>query len=219
MKIIEGLILKDLLQLKSYVRTMFFYIVIFFITSFSYASEDKSINPTLLILITLAFGMFAIVSFSYDTTSKADRYVLTLPTTKKEIVASKYWLTILATFVGTLIGIIINLIVSCTLNNAIPNLYELIIIALSGTFGIALVHSIQLPCIYKFGIEKGRIISTLIAMIIASFIANVLIFNINENVISGTLEKLLPFIFLGLISIFYYVSYKISCLIYERKEV
>lgn len=83
MKIIEGLILKDLLQLKSYVRTMFFYIVIFFITSFSYASEDKSINPTLLILITLAFGMFAIVSFSYDTTSKADRYVLTLPTTKK----------------------------------------------------------------------------------------------------------------------------------------
>ena len=54
----------------------------------------------------------AISSFNYDATSKTDKYILTFPTTKKEVVASKYLLAIMATFLGMLISIIINVAVS-----------------------------------------------------------------------------------------------------------
>lgn len=219
MNIIKGLILKDLLQLKSYLRTIIFYLFFFSIAIFGYAAEDKTINTNLLVLLTLLFGMFAISSFSYDATSKTDRYVLTLPTTKKEVVASKYLLTAISTLIGTFASLIINLIVSFWITRCLPNFYELITVALSGAFGIAFAHAVQLPCIYKFGIEKGRIVATLITLIIASSIANILIFNITENTINENIEKLLPFVFLISIFIFYYISYKISCLIYEKKEV
>lgn len=219
MNTIKGLILKDLLQVKSYIKTIFFYLFFFSIAGFGYAAEDKTINTNFLVLITLVFGMLAISSFSYDATSKTDRYVLTLPTTKKEVVTSKYLFTIISTFVGTAISIIINLIVSFCVTKNLPNFYELITVALAVTFGIAFAHAIQLPCIYKFGVEKGRIVSTLITIVIASSIANILIFNMNENIINETIEKLLPFVFLISMFIFYYISYKISCFIYEKKEV
>lgn len=91
---------------------MFFYIIIFFATSFCYTFENTTIDPILLIVVTLVFGMLAMSSFNYDATSKTDKYILTFPTTKKEVVASKYLLAIMATFLGMLINIIINVAVS-----------------------------------------------------------------------------------------------------------
>ena len=84
---IKGLLVKDILQLKSYKKTLIFFIIIFILTSIS---NDGRIGSALIIMLTLGFGMFSIASFSYDETNKADKFILTLPLTKKEVVLSKY---------------------------------------------------------------------------------------------------------------------------------
>ena len=81
MEKIKGLIIKDILQLKTYRRTIVLYIALFILSSFS--SEGAS--QMLLVFMVLAFGMFAIASFNYDASSRADKYILSLPLTKKEV--------------------------------------------------------------------------------------------------------------------------------------
>ena len=87
MNVIKGLITKDILQLKTYKKTLIIFIVIFTLTSIS---GEGGIGNMLAIMLTLGFGMFSMASFNYDELNKADRYILTLPLTKKEVVLSKY---------------------------------------------------------------------------------------------------------------------------------
>jgi len=156
MSIIKGLITKDLLQLKSYRKTLLIFMIIFIFTSFAQSSID-GIGNMLVIMTTLGFGMFSIATFNYDETAKADKYILTLPLTKKEVVLSKYILVIMSTIIGAILGTIISSVVISIVNKQLPDMMELLYSAIGGIFGIGIIESIQIPCIYKYGSEKGRI--------------------------------------------------------------
>ena len=103
---IKGLIIKDLLQLKSYKRTLIVFILVFVATSIA---QEQTRN-LLTIMITLGLGMVGIATFSYDEMAKADKYILTLPVTKKEVVLAKYILIVWSTIVGAILGVILNII-------------------------------------------------------------------------------------------------------------
>ena len=111
---IEGLIIKDLLQLKTYRKTLISFIGIFSITPILQytGGGGTGIFNMLPIMITLGFGMFSIASFNYDEAAKADRYIKSLPISSKEIVLSKYILTIYATILGGALGILLAFIIS-----------------------------------------------------------------------------------------------------------
>lgn len=102
---IQGLIIKDLLQLKSYKRTLISFILIFAIVSVLQALSGGGIGflSILPVMITVGFGMFSIASFNYDESAKADRYIRSLPINVKEIVLSKYIFAIGATVIGALV--------------------------------------------------------------------------------------------------------------------
>lgn len=170
--------------------------------------------------------MFGIATFSYDEMAKANKYILTFPLTKKEIVLSKYILQFILTITGAILGIILSVIISLVLNKGIPSFIDLISIALGGMFGIGLVESIQMPCFYKFGAEKGRIYMFIITIVVA-FGAGAIVmlgekmtntFSINLSSINNILEVFFPIILLGVILIEYFISYKISYKIYSKKE-
>ena len=72
MNAIKGLILKDLMNLKSYKTTMLFILVLYVIVSLS--NEEMMISVPIYIVI--IFGMIAIGSFNYDSMSKSDKYIL-----------------------------------------------------------------------------------------------------------------------------------------------
>ena len=221
MKMIKGLMIKDLLQLKSYKRTLLVFILVFVATSLT---QEKT-KDLLVVMMTLGFGMFSIATFSYDEMAKADRYILTFPLTKKEVVKAKYSLVITSTIVGSIIGMIINIILSLSLQKEMPNLLELVSLAMGAIFGIGIVEAIQIPFIYKYGAEKGRI-QIFIAIAIIAFVLGGIIwigekYGINwmENSMVEMFSKILPIILIASIAIIYFISYKISCKIYKRKEV
>ena len=133
----KGLITKDLLQLKSYTKTLIIFMIIFIFVSLE--PKNSSMDEILIIMMTLGLGMFGMATFSYDEMAKADKYILTFPLTKKEIVLSKYILAIALTILGAVLGMIMSLAVSIIMKKALPNIIDMISIALGGVFGISLV--------------------------------------------------------------------------------
>lgn len=222
MNVIKGLITKDILQLKSYKRTLIVFIIIFTITSIS---GESGIGNILAIMLTVGFGMFSMASFNYDETTKADRYILTLPLTKKEIVLSKYILVIGSTIIGSIIGMILSYIVTFVMSKQMPNIEEIISVGLGGILGIGLIEGIQIPCVYKWGAEKGRIQMVIVTVLVA-FLAGGIVFigekaniQLPINSILDVLNKFLPLILIVLTIIIYYVSYKVAYKIYAKKEI
>lgn len=222
MNVIKGLITKDILQLKSYKRTLIIFIIIFTLTSIS---GEGGIGNILAIMLTLGFGMFSMASFNYDETNKADRYILTLPLTKKEVVLSKYILVICSTVIGSIIGMILSYIITFTISKQMPNIEEIISVGLGGILGIGLVEGIQIPCVYKWGAEKGRIQMVIVTALVGLLAGGIIFIGEKANIqlpannILNILNTFLPLIFIGLTIIIYYVSYRVAYKIYDKKEI
>ena len=95
---------------------------------------------------------------------------------------------------------------------------------IGGIFGISLVSSIQIPSIYKWGAERGRIqmfilVFGLIAIIVG--IGYLLVkanINIDYNMFNNFLDKFGLVVLIILSFIMLYVSYKIAYKIYLKKE-
>lgn len=222
MNVIKGLITKDILQLKTYKRTLIIFIVIFTLTSIS---GKGGIGNMLAIMLTLGFGMFSMASFNYDELNKADRYILTLPLTKKQVVLAKYILVICSTVIGSIIGITLGVILTFAINKQVPNIEELISVGLGSVLGIGLIEAIQIPCVYKWGAEKGRIQMVIVTALVALLAGGIIFIGekadiqLPENYILNILNTFLPLIFIGLTIIIYYISYKVAYKIYDKKEI
>ena len=222
MNVIKGLITKDILQLKTYKRTLIIFIVIFTLTSIS---QESGLGNILAIMLTLGFGMFSMASFNYDELNKADRYILTLPLTKKEVVLSKYILVIGSTVIGNIIGITLGVVLTFAINKQVPNIEELISVGLGSVLGIGLIEAIQIPCVYKWGAEKGRIQMVIVTALVALLAGGIIFIGEKANIqlpannILNILNTFLPLIFIGLTIIIYYISYKVAYKIYDKKEI
>ena len=161
----KGLIIKDLLQLKSYKKNLLYSFIIysFLIISQKEASDIITVGT---IMITLLFSMLTLATFSYDEKNHADRYILSFPLTRKEIILSKYFLSIIMIVLGALLGGTLSCILSWIRLNELPNFENLFSTILGGMVGISLIQAIQIPCIYRFGSEKGRMQIYIIALLI-----------------------------------------------------
>ncbi len=221
MNIIKGLMIKDLLQLKSYKKSLIISLVIYILIAMS-QSNINGISGMLIIMLTLLFGMYSIASFNYDEVSKSDKFILTLPLTRKEIILSKYIFVIGSTILGCVFSLVISFLVTFIFTKSIPNILEFLYLGIGAIFGIGIIESIQIPCIYKWGAEKGRL-QMFVLIILMSFLLggiSYLTFDMtNISNIINLIEKILPFILLILAVIMYFISYKVSYKIYIKKEV
>lgn len=221
MNIIKGLITKDLLQLKSYRKSLVIFILIFVVTGIEQGIEEM--GGYISIMLTLAFGMFSIATFSYDEQAKADRYIMTLPLTREEIVLSKYVLIMLSTIVGAILGIIVSSAIVYLNLKSLPDIQELISMAIGGIFGIGIVEAIQVPCIYKLGAERGRVQIFIVIAIIAFILGGIFFLgekmSINLPVDLNLINQFMPMILVVVTLLMYYISYRISCNIYSKKEI
>ena len=222
MNVIKGLITKDILQLKSYKKTLIIFIIVFALTSIS---AQDGVENMLVIMLTLGLGMFSMASFNYDEFNKADRYILTLPLTKKEVVLSKYILVIGSTVIGNIIGITLGVVLTFAINKQVPNIEELISVGLGSVLGIGIIEAIQIPCVYKWGAEKGRIQMVVVTALVALLAGGIIFIGEKANIqfpannILEIFSKFLPLIFIGITIIIYYISYKVSYKIYFKKEI
>jgi ABC-type transport system involved in multi-copper enzyme maturation permease subunit len=156
----------------------------------------------------------SINSFSYDSTAKWDRYALSLPISRKDIVVSKYVVSVLLIICGAAISTILNILLSIYKNTFTTDVF---IINYSILFVAVVYISILIPLIYKFGVEKSRI------LIFAVFFIPTIIVTLSSRLgISlppvSTIELIIKISPLIMIAIFY-SSFLISYKIYNDKEI
>ena len=227
MKEICGLIKKDILNLSSYKISL----LVMFVCVFAIGSAGEEMWRYIPIVMTTMLGMLALSTFSYDELAKSNEYVLSLPVNKKEIVVEKYILVISMALIGGIVGFIITPIFANILNNIradnIINVdyNSLLYSTLGGMFGISLILAIQIPSIYKWGAEKGRIqmlilffIIILLTLGIAYLVTHNLGIEINEEAINTFFQKFGIVIVICLLVLMYYISYRISYKIFKNKE-
>ena len=203
----KGIILKDLLVLKNSLRTVVAFILMFGIIG---VVSDSGY------MITFA-GVYAAIlpmtSMAYDERSGFNRFANVLPINKNAIVYSKYIVGLMLAFAAAVVSLIIMLIgkgsdgiaeviASCI---AVPMFYQ----------------SVLMPAMFKFGVEKSRLIllgafvlpTMILAMVFNGGSGEAVLMALNS--ISPQMAMLFGFIILMII---YALSIALSVKICKKKE-
>lgn len=183
----------------------------------------STLNPTFLSgMITILFAMQILTTFSYDDYSKWNMYALSLPITKKQLVLSKYILGISFIIFGGVFSFILTSLLSLFKGSFI--LGDLVASIIGSTGIMILMILILLPLIFKYGVERSRI------MLLAIFAIPTVLILIISKVLALTgipfpseeqLNALLPVICIIATLILIagsYVSYMTSVKIVTKKE-
>ena len=220
MNSIKGLIIKDFFNLKSYVKTIIVIMVFYIIMGFI----NNNLVTFVSIILPLCFGMIGISSFNYDNIAKSDKYILTFPITKRDVVKSRYLHILCLTIVGTILGFILCIIFQSIKEKMLANIIDMILISIGALCGMTLIQAFEIPIIYKYGAEKGRIIQMIVIALLMVGISSItaVIIKISPFSLDDFIYMLKTYGFLIIIAIttiFYIISYKISLKIYSKKEI
>ena len=100
----KGLLVKDLLVLRKYARTMVVFILVYIVV-FSMLDSVDVISG----MVTLVLAMMSVATFSYDELAKWDRFGLTMPVSRNQVVASRYLVCLLFTLIGGVVTLAFRL--------------------------------------------------------------------------------------------------------------
>lgn len=206
----KGLIIKDFLNLKKYIITLIPVILLF--TFITYQSGDSSF---LVGMVVMLFTMMSITSISYDDLAKWDRYALAMPISRKTIILSKYLLAIILSAIGVLVSTSIGFIIGLYRGGFHTLDFML---KLYSVFAISILFlSIILPLIYKFGVEKTRLLMMAVVAIPLAiyYLLNKIGIALPNESQFMSLIKISPLILI----IFLIISISISNIIYKKMDI
>ena len=220
MNVIKGLIIKDFFNLKSYIKILICIDIIYLVSSFL----NDDLVTFVPVVFPLCFGMIGMSSFSYDSIAKSDEYILTFPTTKKDMVKARYLYILFLTIIGTIFGFMLCTIIQGIKEQTLANIGDILSISIGAFCGMTMLQIFEIPIMYKFGAEKGRIIQMISIILLMLAISGITTFTM--KVLSIPLESFLNMLQkYGLVIItiimllIYMISYKISLNIYNKKEI
>lgn len=204
----KGLILKDLINLKSTFKMLG---VMIFVFAVIYIPQG---NGFVFGMIILMFSMMVVTTISYDDLAKWDAYALTMPVTRKEIVLSKYLVMALSNTLGAVLALIVGIIGSMIMGQS----FSTEVLAIIGVLYLIAFSfgSLMVPLIYRFGAEKARIMMFLCALIPTGLI--LLFTQIKIPLPEAANPLIYFFLLLGFTVIMVVFSFFISLRIYSNKE-
>ena len=203
----KGLVIKELLSVKNNART--FLVMLAFYGILFMFMEDSSF---FLGVMVLTFSMQIFTSFSYDEHYKWDKYALSLPVSRRDLVKSKYIFGVILIASSSIVSYVLLVLLGNVPADSRPGL-----VAVSVASSALLYIGIIIPIVYKLGVEKGRIV--MVAVFGLSF-GSIMILA-NSGMAPPSEETLIQWIrFLPAVALaVYLISYHISVGIYQRKEL
>lgn len=218
----KGLLLKDFYMAKKYCRIYFFMVVIFAVLSLS-GMNNSSIKAFASMYSVMMVAMIPYNLLAYDEKFKWDLYAGSLPYSRAQLVTVKYLVAIIC-FAS--IFILYTIIYAVKLVQGATNWNEYMTnIVIILTMGI-IYSSLILPFSYKFGVEKGRMISLIFVGVIwgLGFASMMILSDISPNV-SGffkeeiTLTALLCLVLIVIDIAVFLISWRLSIGFYEKREL
>jgi hypothetical protein len=138
----KGIVIKDLLTLKSSMKTVVLIVILFGFmgakSGSAYMSTFASVYAAILPMTCMAF----------DERSRFNRYAVMMPVNLRDIVLSKYVVGLILAGVATVVATVMTAVAGGSIGETV-----------AASIAIPMVyHSILLPLMFKFGVEKSRII-------------------------------------------------------------
>ena len=186
----SGLLVKEYYTLRRFLKQ---YILLFIFFGVLSVYLDSAIYFQA--MVTMSMCMLVFTGMSYDAVAGWDKFVMTMPVSRKDVVLSKYTSCVIyavgAIVVSTIFSFIINRI----------------------------IYSILLPMIFKLGVEKTRILMIAVIMIPVFLILGAADY-LPETVLNFIEQHAAIFGAAGVIMsvLIYFISYFISVSIFNKKE-
>ncbi|ATP40320.1 hypothetical protein CSE16_09825 [Solibacillus sp. R5-41] len=182
---------------------------------------DSSIHGMAAMLIILLMTLPATEVIKLEARSGYDKYVLTLPVSRRNIVQSHYLFYFLIAFIGAILSYGIFYIYDLVSITSIDGIFSIVSF---GTFVVLFAGAIVFPLLYIFGPEKsdaivlgsgmGGLFATIgLQSVVGYLIEQLPLSNLNINP-----SLYVPIIYLILGAIIYIISYFIAAFIYHKKE-
>jgi len=210
----KGLIVKDFTYIKNYWKTYLLAIILGIIPT---ALINYDPNFMLIISMLIIF-IISINTFSFDKENNWNKYALTMPVSRRDIVRAKYMLNIIGLLLGSILGFLLTLIGNFFYNIDLDfnSFINILIISMAFFF---ILSSIDLPTLFKWGTNKGKIVLMIVLFTLIAIIFQIIekAYNYILNISSIDTIKLNLLIILIRILI-YFISYKISLYIMSKKE-
>lgn len=214
----KGLIRKDFCQWENYAKQYALMLVVFFGIGITLKAPEYTVFMTLIMGLSLTMS-----GFSTDEYYHWDVYACALPVERKEIVAAKYaTILLLAVFLSAVSAIFVG-ISAVILKKPV---WDYVPVAGIHLLLLPFLAALVYPVIYKFGIEKARLLYMMCFLI--PFVAVLGIQKIVEKRgVPKLIQMILKFpnrnqiLILGAVAITLLaliISYKISVRVYEKKE-
>lgn len=212
----KGLFIKDL-EIARMQKKFFVILLVMAIFLSSISGADFAIG-----YLTVLCAMFVITTVSYDEFDNGYGYLMTLPIQRKDYVKEKYLFGLVLTLFGGFLGTAIEFIHNQKQTSGIEILCASIIML---SVGLGMV-AVMLPCVFKFGQEKGRYMFFGIGggiFGIAYFLRKAVpeagnIFSNIINKLSNMKMTTISFFILLVVFFIYMISCRISIRIMEKKE-
>ena len=207
----KGLLLKDWYvlwkQSKQILLISLLYIVL---------TSTGNGNFTIFAVIFLAMAPITVMGF--DERSKWDQYVINMPYSRQDLVYVKYLLTVIGVLGVTFFYFLI-LFITSLMKNTYLNIHEISYELLPMIIIGLIFTSVNLPIIFKFGAEKGRLLFVILCGLLAACIGAAM--TLPKEIIEQFLGKFSNISLLTgfILSILLFIlSAQISVKIYERRE-
>ena len=210
----SGLLVKEYYTLHRYIKQ---YILLFIFFGALSVYMDSVIYFQA--MVTMSMCMLVFTGMSYDSTAGCDKYVMTMPVSRKDVVRSKYIICVI--YAAT--AIVVSGIFSIIINRIYPmedvGLMLMTIMAMTLLCLIFIIYSILLPMIFKLGVEKTRILMIAVIMIPVFAILGTAEY-MPESVLDFIEQHAAIFGAAGVIMsvLIYCISYFISVRIFSKKE-
>lgn len=169
-----------------------------------------------------------------DEAKKQKQYCVSLPVTKKEYVAEKYVFMLLTYYIVQSICVLIgNIMVMDCITTVCEQMTSALMAMLPiVTSVVMMVCAVELPFFIGLGYKKGSFLKQVLLMSIATIVIVYLLFGDlavfdklsldglirwieNHRGVMSAMQMFLPVIALG----FFYISYRISYALYQRREL
>ncbi len=200
----KAMLIKDFLNLREQGKTFIVLVLVWIF--FSVANKSASFFSG---VVAVMASIFPVTALAYDERAKWDAYALTMPVTRAEMVLSKYLLSLLFCVTGIGASTILNIVMTGNIAESLR--FCLIFFSLS-----VFMSSAILPAVFKFGTEKGRLLSIIIPFGISALI--VLLSKINASFLTERNLELPIYVAPVIVIALAAVSVFISIIIYEKKE-
>jgi hypothetical protein len=206
----KGLILKDTYVILKQMKYLLLIIVLFTIM----------LGYTFGTFLLLYCAMLPITTIGYDERAKWDKYAATMPYSRKDIVLSKYILGLMcigAAFVLVIIGSLGFGFFTGTEMTA-TSIGELMVMITSILCITLIFMALNMPIIFKWGVEKGRMIFIAGIAAFASIIAATSLVDNTSSALQGFFNDYFYLLILGAVVILG-ASIPLSISFYKKREL